>query len=75
LASDGANTGIFSLSVVGAFVACDFVVPNGLVGPLAPRVIYVPLYVNLDWWESFWVAWRRSILVFSYVGADSWLAC
>ena len=24
--------------------------------------------VNLDWWESFWVARRRLILVFSYTG-------
>jgi len=62
-------TGIFSVSVVGVFVACDLVVPGGLVGPyLVPLVIYVLLYVNLDWWESFWVARHRPILVFSYTG-------
>jgi O-antigen/teichoic acid export membrane protein len=62
-------TGIFSLSVVGVFVACDLVIPGGLVGPyLVPLVIYVLLYVNLDWWESFWVARRHLILVFSYTG-------
>lgn len=62
-------TGIFSLSLVGAFVACDLVVPGGLVGPyLVPLVIYVLLYVNLDWWEYFWVARRHTILVFWYTG-------
>ena len=62
-------TGIFSLAVVAAFVACDLVVPGGFVGPyLVPLVIYVLLYVNLDWWESFWVARHRPILVFSYTG-------
>ena len=62
-------TGIFSLSVVAVFVACDLVAPNGLVGPyLVPIVIYVLLYVNLDWWESLWVAMGRPLLVFWYTG-------
>jgi O-antigen/teichoic acid export membrane protein len=62
-------TGLFSLSVVGVFVACDLLAPRGLVGPyLVPMAIYVLLYVNLDWWESFWVAVGRPLLVFWYTG-------
>ena len=62
-------TGIFSVLVVGVFAACDLLAPSGLVGPyLVPVVIYVLLFVNLDWWESFWVARGRPILVFWYTG-------
>ena len=42
-------------------------VPGGLVGPyLLPVALYVLFYVNLDWWENFWVATRRPIPVFVY---------
>jgi O-antigen/teichoic acid export membrane protein len=60
-------TAIFSVSIVGVFVGCDLLAPRGLVGPyLVPMVIYVLLFVNLDWWEPFWVAMHRPLLVFSY---------
>ncbi|MBV8910676.1 MAG: oligosaccharide flippase family protein, partial [Gammaproteobacteria bacterium] len=62
-------TWIFSLSVVGIFVACDLLSSQGLVGPyLVPVVVYVLLYVNLDWWEPFWVAVGRPLRVFWYTG-------
>jgi O-antigen/teichoic acid export membrane protein len=61
-------TGIISLSVVGLFVGVDLLVPHGgLVGPyLIPVCVYVLLFVNLDWWETFWVARRQTIAVFAY---------
>src|SRR5215470_17815222 len=60
-------TAIFSLSVVGAFVAADLLAPHGFVGPyLVPMVVYVLLFVNLDWWEWYWVAMGRPLLVFWY---------
>lgn len=57
-----------SVVVVGIFVAIDLAVPRGLVGPyLVPVVLYVLLFVNLDWWESLWVATRRPTMwVFAY---------
>lgn len=63
-------TGIFSLSVVAVFVVCDLLAPGGLVGPyVVPVAVYVLLFVNLDWWESYWVAIGRPLLVFWYTGA------
>ena len=42
-------------------------VPGGLVGPyLVPLVLYVLLFVNLDWWECLWLATRRLVAVFVY---------
>jgi O-antigen/teichoic acid export membrane protein len=62
-------TAIISSSVVGAFLALDLLVPGGLVGPyLVPVVLYVLLFVNVDCWESLWVATRRPIPVFAYTG-------
>src|ERR1700728_155094 len=57
-----------SLVVVVVFIAIDLAVPRGLVGPyLVPVVVYVVLSVNLDWWESLWVATRRPTMwVFAY---------
>ncbi len=57
-----------SVVVVGVFIVIDLAVPRGLVGPyLVPVVVYVLLSVNLDWWESLWVATRRPTMwVFAY---------
>jgi O-antigen/teichoic acid export membrane protein len=61
---------VISLSVIGAFVVVDLLVPGGLVGPyLVPLAIYVLLFVNLDWWENLWLALHRPIPVFAYTAA------
>jgi O-antigen/teichoic acid export membrane protein len=58
-----------SLSVVGGFILLDLLVPGGLVGPyLVPVVLYVLLFVNVDWWENLWVARRRPLAVLMYTG-------
>jgi O-antigen/teichoic acid export membrane protein len=60
-------TAAISSAVVGAFIIVDLMVPGGLVGPyLLPVALYVLFYVNLDWWENFWVATRRPLPVFVY---------
>ena len=60
-------TAVVSSCVVGAFVAVDLLVPGGLVGPyLVPVALYVVLFVNVDYWENFWLATRRPVPVFAY---------
>ena len=60
-------TALISLFVVGLVIVMQFVVPGGLVGPyLVPVVLYVLLFVNLDWWESLWLATHRPVSVFVY---------
>jgi O-antigen/teichoic acid export membrane protein len=60
-------TAAISSAVVGAFIVVDLMIPGGLVGPyLLPVALYVLFYVNLDWWENFWVATRRPAPVFLY---------
>ncbi len=60
-------TAIISSAVVLAFVAVDLLVPGGLVGPyLVPVAFYVLLFVNVDCWETFWIATRRPTAVFAY---------
>jgi O-antigen/teichoic acid export membrane protein len=62
-----ALTAMFSFSVVGCFVLVDLAVPGGLVGPyMVPVAVYVLLFVNLDWWESLWVAQQNTVAVFAY---------
>lgn len=62
-------TAIVSSLAAGAFLALDLLVPGGLVGPYAvPVVLYVLLFVNVDWWESFWVVMHRPIAVLVYTG-------
>jgi O-antigen/teichoic acid export membrane protein len=60
-------TALISISVVAGFVVIDLLVPGGLVGPYLVTVsLYVLLFVNVDCWETFWVATRRPDLVFAY---------
>jgi O-antigen/teichoic acid export membrane protein len=60
-------TAIISSAVVVAFVALDLLVPGGLVGPyLVPVALYVLLFVNVDCWETFWIATHRPMGVFAY---------
>ncbi|MGB6603823.1 MAG: oligosaccharide flippase family protein [Steroidobacteraceae bacterium] len=58
-----------SVAVVAVFLVIDFLVPRGLIGTyLVPVVLYVLLFVNLDWWEPFWIATRRPQWVLVYSG-------
>jgi O-antigen/teichoic acid export membrane protein len=58
-----------SVAVVATFLAIDILLPGGLVGPyLVPVVVYVLLYVNLDWWEPLWIAMSRPQWVLVYSG-------
>jgi O-antigen/teichoic acid export membrane protein len=60
-------TAIISSAVVVAFVVVDLLVPGGLVGPyLFPVVLYVLLFANVDFWETFWIATHRPMAVFAY---------
>jgi O-antigen/teichoic acid export membrane protein len=60
-------TAIISSAVVVAFVAVDLLIPGGLVGPyLVPVALYVLLFVNVDCWETLWIATNRPMWVFAY---------
>ena len=60
-------TAIISSAFVVAFAAVDLLVPGGLVGPyLVPVAVYVLLFVNVDCWETFWIATGRPAPVFAY---------
>jgi O-antigen/teichoic acid export membrane protein len=62
-------TAFVSLLTVSVVIVAHFLIPTGLVGPyLVPVVFYVLLFVNLDWWESFWIATHRPFPVFMYSG-------
>jgi O-antigen/teichoic acid export membrane protein len=63
-------TAFVSLLTVSVVIVTHLLIPTGLVGPyLVPVVLYVLLFVNLDWWESFWIATHRPFPVFVYTSA------
>jgi O-antigen/teichoic acid export membrane protein len=60
-------TAVVSSLVIGGFLLLDVVMGGGLVGPyLLPVVVYVVLFVNIDFWEPFWLAIHRPLPVFVY---------
>jgi len=60
-------TAVVSSLVIGGFLLLDIVTGGGLVGPyLLPVVVYVFLFVNIDFWEPFWLAMHRPLPVFVY---------
>src|SRR5450759_4091114 len=60
-------TAVVSSLVIGGFLLLDAVMGGGLVGPyLLPVVLYVVLFVNIDFWEPFWLAIHRPLPVFVY---------
>ena len=62
-------TAFASVLVVGVLAVLQLLVPSGVVGPyLIPVVLYVLLFVNLDWWESYWLAANRPVSVLLYSG-------
>lgn len=60
-------SGVCSLLAVGAFALVDRLNPTPLVGDLLlPCILYVLFYVNIDFWESLWLARHDSMAVFAY---------
>jgi O-antigen/teichoic acid export membrane protein len=60
-------TACSSMMVVVALILLDLSLKHAVVGPyLWPLVAYVLLFVNLDFWEYFFLAIRRPGAVFAY---------
>jgi O-antigen/teichoic acid export membrane protein len=60
-------TAMASVLVVAGFLALDFLSNRRVVGPYAvPVALYVLLFVNVDFWEWFWLAKHRPVPVFAY---------
>jgi len=58
---------VSSLLVVAGLVALDLGTGGSLVGPyLLPLALYVPLMVNVDFWEFFFVSRRQPKMVIVY---------
>lgn len=58
---------VSSLLVVGSMLVLNPLFDGGLVGVYAaPVACYVLLFVNLDFWESFWLASKHTRAVFAY---------
>ena len=56
-----------SVLVVGVTVLADYLSNGAILGAVAlPVAIYVLLFVNLDFWEFYWLALRRPVPVFAY---------
>lgn len=56
-----------SVLVVGITVLADYLFNGAILGAVAmPVAIYVLLFVNLDFWEFYWLALRRPVPVFAY---------
>ncbi len=60
-------TACSSMAVVGALILLDLSLSHAVVGAyLWPLVAYVLLFVNLDFWEYFFLAIRRPATMFAY---------
>lgn len=56
-----------SLLVVGITLLADWLANGAILGDVAlPVAIYVLLFVNLDFWEFYWLALKRPVPVFAY---------
>jgi O-antigen/teichoic acid export membrane protein len=56
-----------SVLVVGLTLLADFLAKGAILGGVAlPVAIYVLLFVNLDFWEFYWLALKRPLPVFAY---------
>ena len=56
-----------SVLVVGISLLADYLSNGAILGEVAlPVAIYVLLFVNLDFWEFYWLALKRPIPVFAY---------
>ena len=65
-----ALTFVSTVLLVGGMLVLDQLTDGALVGDLAlPVALYVLLFVNLDFWEYYWLACRRTLPVFAYTSA------
>jgi O-antigen/teichoic acid export membrane protein len=56
-----------SVTVVGGTLIADFFSNGAILGGLQlPVAIYVLLFVNLDFWEFYWLSQRTPVPVFAY---------
>ena len=56
-----------SVLVVGITLLADLIAGGAILGAVAlPVAIYVLLFVNLDFWEFYWLALKRPLPVFAY---------
>ncbi|MDY6948151.1 MAG: oligosaccharide flippase family protein [Pseudomonadota bacterium] len=56
-----------SVLVVGVTLLADYISNGAILGAVAlPVALYVLLFVNLDFWESYWLALKRPAPVFAY---------
>jgi O-antigen/teichoic acid export membrane protein len=56
-----------SVLVVGITLFADYLLNGAILGDVAlPVAIYVLLFVNLDFWEFYWLALKRPVPVFAY---------
>jgi O-antigen/teichoic acid export membrane protein len=56
-----------SVLVVGITVLANYLTDGAVLGNVAlPVAIYVLLFVNLDFWEFYWLAQKRPLPVFAY---------
>jgi len=56
-----------SLLVVGITLLADYIAKGAILGGLQlPVAIYVLLFVNLDFWEFYWLSLKRPLPVFAY---------
>jgi O-antigen/teichoic acid export membrane protein len=63
-------TAIVSTCIVLGFFILDLVTDGALVGRYrVPVALYVLLFINVDFWESFWLATHRTVRVFIYSAA------
>jgi O-antigen/teichoic acid export membrane protein len=63
-------TAAVSMCIVLGFYILDLVLGGRLVGQYRlPVALYVLLFVNVDFWESFWLATHRTVWVFIYTAA------
>src|ERR1700688_137790 len=55
-------TALVSTCIVLGFFILDLVTHGGLVGRYrVPIALYVLLFINVDFWESFWLATHRTV--------------
>lgn len=56
-----------SVLVVGITLLADYFSNGAILGSVAlPVAIYVLLFVNLDFWEFYWLSMKRPVPVFAY---------
>jgi O-antigen/teichoic acid export membrane protein len=56
-----------SVLVVGTTLLADYLMNGAILGDVAlPVALYVLLFVNLDFWEFYWLALKRPLPVFAY---------